>query len=472
MQIVRDLGGYTMGRSDLVRRAMSKKKQKVMEEERRNFVYGNKEEGVPGCVSKGIPAEVADHIYDTMMDFAKYAFNKSHAACYAVIAYQTAWLKLYYPKEFMAALISSVMDKPNKMSGYIYECRRMGLGILLPDINRSLGRFSVEGNAVRFGLAGVKNVGLPVVTAITKERDGRGSYKDLEDFIKRLTAETRDINKRSLESLIKAGAFDCFGKTRRQLLVSYEKVMDGALKAKKTNIAGQMSLFDFADEDDCEAMRFQYPDVGELPKEELLGYEKEVLGVYVSGHPLQEYQRTLLRETDQTASRFIADEESGEVEVINGTSCVVGGQVTDNHVIYTKKGDQMSFVTLEDLTGTVEIVVFPSVYKECAQLLATKDAKVIIEGRVQTEAEKDAKVIASSVHVLEKPVPSIYVLFEDMTQFTRESRILKDCAAKRPGDGYVFAYVREGKKRFALHADISVEDDLKSVFGSKRVARK
>ena len=472
MQIVRDLGGYTMGRSDLVRRAMSKKKQKVMEEERRNFVYGNKEEGVPGCVSKGIPAEVADHIYDTMMDFAKYAFNKSHAACYAVIAYQTAWLKLYYPKEFMAALISSVMDKPNKMAGYIYECRRMGLSLLPPDINKSLGGFSVEGNAVRFGLAGVKNVGLPVVTAVTKERNGRGTYTDLEDFIKRMTAETRDINKRSLESLIKAGAFDCFGKTRRQLLVSYEKVMDGALKAKKTNIAGQMSLFDFADEEDCEAMRFQYPDVGELTKEELLGFEKEILGVYVSGHPLQEYQKTLLRKTDQTASRFIADEESGEVEVFDGAACVVGGQVTENHVIYTKKGDQMSFVTLEDLTGSVEVVVFPSVYKECAQLLATKDAKVIIEGRVQTEPEKDAKVIASSVHVLEKPVPAIYVLFEDMAQFKRQSQALKNCAAKHPGNSYVYIHIRQERRSLALHADLSVESELRSVFGDKRVIKR
>ena len=471
MQIVRDLGGYTMGRSDLVRRAMSKKKKKVMEEERRNFVYGNKEEGVPGCVSKGIPAEVADHIYDTMMDFAKYAFNKSHAACYAVIAYQTAWLKLYYPKEFMAALISSVMDKPNKMAGYIYECRRMGLGILLPDINKSLSGFSVEGNAVRFGLAGVKNVGLPVVGAITKGRDDRGVYRDLEDFIKRMTSDTRDINKRSLESLIKAGAFDSFGKTRRQLLFSYEKIMDGALRAKKTNVAGQMTLFDFADEEDCEAMRFHYPEVGELTKECLLGFEKEVLGIYVSGHPLQEYQKTLLRETDQTASRFITDEESGEVEVFDGAPCVVGGQVTENHVIYTKKGDQMSFVTLEDLTGTVEVVVFPSVYKECAQLLSVKDAKVIIEGRVQTEAEKDAKVIASSVRVLEKPAPSVYVLFKDMDQFTRESQALKECAAKHPGNGYVYAYVRSERKRFALYADISVEGDLKSVFGAARVKK-
>ena len=472
MQIVRDLGGYTMGRSDLVRRAMSKKKQKVMEEERRNFVYGNKEEGVPGCISKGIPAEVADHIYDTMMDFAKYAFNKSHAACYAVIAYQTAWLKLYYPKEFMAALISSVMDKPNKMAGYIYECRRMSLEVLLPDINKSLGGFSVEGNAVRFGLAGVKNVGLPVVGAIMKDRNGRGAYADLEDFIKRMAAETRDINKRSLESLVKAGAFDCFGKTRRQLLVSYEMIMDGALKAKKTTIAGQMSLFDFADEDDCEAMRFKFPDVGELAKEDLLGFEKEFLGVYISGHPLQEYQKTLLQKTDQTASRFIADEESGEVEVFDGAACVIGGQVTENHVIYTKKGDQMSFVTLEDLTGTVEVVVFPSVYKECAQLLATKDAKVIIEGRVQTEAEKDAKVIASSVRVLEKPAPCVYVLFEDMAQFTRESQVLKDCAMKHPGNGYVFAYVKKEKKRFALHAAASAEADLITAFGSKRVAKR
>ena len=477
MQIVRDLGGYTMGRSDLVRRAMSKKKQKVMEQERKNFVYGNEEEGVPGCVSKGIPAEVADHIYDTMMDFAKYAFNKSHAACYAVIAYQTAWLKLYYPKEFMAALISSVMDKPAKMAGYIYECRRMGTGVLPPDINRSNGGFSVEGTSVRYGLAAIKNAGLPVIKGIMEDRSAYGDYKDLEDFVKRAAAASRDLNKRTVESFIKAGALDCFGRTRKQLLLSYAQVMDGAQREKKKNIDGQMSLFDFADEEDREAMKFRYPDVGELPAEEKLGYEKEVLGVYVSGHPLQEYQETLIRSTTLTAADFARDEDTEELNANDGENCVVGGQITENRVIYTKKGDQMSFMTLEDLTGAVEVVVFPSVYKDCASLLH-KDAKVIVEGRVQVEPEKDAKVICSTVRALEKSgsgniEPVVYVLFKDMGSLKGSASFLKQCAARHPGNGRVIVYVKDENKKLALRSvSPGIEKELAGVFGRENVVVK
>ena len=267
MQIVRDLGGYTLGRSDLVRRAMSKKKQKVMEQERRNFVYGNPEEGVPGCAAKGISTQVASHIYDTMMDFAKYAFNKSHAACYAVVAYQTAWLKYYYPTEFMAALMTSVIDFPNKVAGYILTCRSMGIKLLPPDINEGEAGFSVSGGAIRYGLTAIKGVGRPVIDAVIAERKERGPFRDLHDFLSRMILKDREVNKRVIENFIKAGALDCLGATRKQLMSVYMRMMDDLSSSKKNDMAGQMSLFDFADEEDKQDYIITMPDIGEYPKE-------------------------------------------------------------------------------------------------------------------------------------------------------------------------------------------------------------
>ena len=288
MQIVRDLGGYTLGRSDLVRRAMSKKKQSVMEKERANFIYGNEEEGVPGCVSKGISEQVAGGIYDDMMDFAKYAFNKSHAACYAVVALQTAYLKYYYPVEFMAALMTSVIDNSKKVSEYILTCRNMGIQLLPPDINEGESGFSVSEGKIRYALTAIKGVGRPVIDAIVEERRQRGPFTNLKDFISRTV--DADVNKRAIENFIKAGALDGLGGTRKQFMSVYVQIADHISKDKKSNLAGQISLFDIAEDSQKDAFDIKMPDVGEYSKEMLLGFEKEVLGIYLSGHPLEEWQ--------------------------------------------------------------------------------------------------------------------------------------------------------------------------------------
>ena len=283
MQIVRNLAGYTLGRSDLVRRAMSKKKASVMEKERQNFVYGNEEEGVPGCIANGIPEKVANKIYDEMIDFAKYAFNKSHAAAYAVVSYQTAFLKYYYPVEFMAALMTSVIEMPSKVAEYILVCRQMGIPILPPDVNRGNYGFSVDGNGIRYGLSAIKSVGRPVIEALVKEREDRGPFLSLKDFVERLAGT---VNKRAIENFIKSGALDCLEGNRRQKMTVYGQIVDSAAQEKKNTVAGQLSLFDLAGDDVKKDFEIRMPDVDEYDKDTLLAFEKEVLGIYLSGHPL------------------------------------------------------------------------------------------------------------------------------------------------------------------------------------------
>lgn len=394
MQIVRELGGYTMGRSDLVRRAMSKKKQSVMEKERANFIYGNKEEGVPGCVSKGISEQVAGGIYDDMMDFAKYAFNKSHAACYAVVALQTAWLKVYYPVEFMAALMTSVIDNPKKVSEYIMTCRNMGIRLLPPDVNQGQSGFSVTDGKVRYALTAIKGVGRPVIDAIVQERKERGPFTNLKDFIARMG--DKDITKRTIENFIKAGALDSLGGTRKQFMSVYVQIMDHIIKDKKSNLAGQISLFDIADESQKEEFDIRMPDVGEYTKEMRLAFEKEVLGIYLSGHPLEEYQEIWQKHVTNNTNDFALDEETGEVRAEDQAAVVVGGMIADKTIKYTKNNQVMAFLTLEDLVGSVEIVVFPRDYEKYNALL-NEDAKIFVKGRVSVEEDKDGKVICEQI---------------------------------------------------------------------------
>ena len=351
MQIVRDLGGYTMGRSDLVRRAMSKKKQSVMEKERANFIYGNEEEGVPGCVSNGISAEVAGTIYEEMMDFAKYAFNKSHAACYAVVSYQTAYLKYYYPVEFMAALLTSVIDNPGKVSEYILTCRSMGIKILPPDINEGEAGFSVSGGSIRYALTAIKGVGRPVIDQVTAEREARGPFLSIQDFVTRMA--NSEVNKRTVENFIKSGTFDGLGGTRKQFMSVFVQMMDAQQHNKKNNLAGQMSLFDLVDEEDKGEFEIRLPDVGEYSKELLLGFEKEVLGIYVSGHPLEEYEQTWRKHITRTTADFLLDEETGEMNVRDQERVTIGGMISDKKIKYTRNDKVMAFMTLDDLVGTV-----------------------------------------------------------------------------------------------------------------------
>ena len=394
MQIVRELGGYTMGRSDLVRRAMSKKKQSVMEKERANFIYGNEEEGVPGCVSKGISEQIAGGIYDDMMDFAKYAFNKSHAACYAVVALQTAWLKFYYPVEFMAALMTSVIDNPKKVSEYIMTCRSMGIELLPPDVNQGQSGFSVTDGKVRYALTAIKSVGRPVIDAMVEERKERGAFTNLKDFITRMG--DREINRRTIENFIKAGALDGLGGTRKQFMSVYVQIVDHIIKDKKSNLAGQMSLFDIADESQKEEFDIRMPDVGEYTKEMRLAFEKEVLGIYLSGHPLEEYQELWQKYVTNNTNDFALDEETGGVRAEDQATAVVGGLIADKTIKYTKNNQVMAFLTLEDLVGSVEIVVFPRDYEKYGQLL-NEDAKIFIKGRISVEEDKDAKVICEQI---------------------------------------------------------------------------
>ncbi len=394
MQIVRDLGGYTMGRSDLVRRAMSKKKHSVMEKERANFIYGNEAEGVPGCVSRGIDKDVANGIFDDMIDFAEYAFNKSHAAGYAVVAYQTAWLKYYYPVEFMAALMTSVVDSAPKVSEYILTCRSMGIKLLPPDINQGMGGFSVSGGSIRYALTAIKGVGRAAIDSLVEERSRRGSFTNLEDFVTRMV--DKDVNKRNMENFIKAGALDSLGGTRKQYMSVYVQVMDQAARERKSNLAGQMSLFDIVDDSQKEEFHLVLPNVGEYPKEMKLAFEKEVLGIYLSGHPLEEYQELWQKYITHATSDFVLDPESGDVNVKDQSTAVVGGMIADKVIKYTRNDKVMAFISLEDLVGSVEVIIFPKDYEKYGSML-TEDAKVFVKGRVTLEEDKDGKLICEQI---------------------------------------------------------------------------
>ena len=375
MQIVRDLAGYTLGRSDLLRRAMSKKKGDVMQKERQSFVYGNEAEGVPGCVKNGIDEATANKIYDEMIDFAKYAFNKSHAAAYAVVSYQTAYLKYYFPVEFMAALMTSVIDNPPKVSEYIYACRQMGIEVLPPDINEGMGNFSVDKGKIRYGLAAIKSIGRPVIQAIIEERNARGRFKTLKDFVERLSG--KEVNKRTIESFIKAGAFDSLGGTRKQFMMIYIRILDQVNQERKYSMAGQMSLFDLVDEDQKKEFDVQLPDVGEYEKETKLAFEKEVAGVYLTGHPLEDYEEKWKKNITRTALDFQIDEDTGRTKVRDGARETIGGMITDKTIKYTKNNKTMAFITVEDLAGTVEVVIFPRDYEKNQRFL-DEDSKVFV----------------------------------------------------------------------------------------------
>ncbi len=394
MQIVRDLGGYTLGRSDLVRRAMSKKKQSVMEKERANFIYGNAEEGVPGCVSRGIGEQVASGIFDDMTDFAKYAFNKSHAACYAVVAYQTAWLKYYYPVEFMAALMTSVIDSAKKVSEYTLTCRNMGIELLPPDINQGQSGFSVDGESIRYALTAIKGVGQSAIDDIVAERKARGPFQNLKEFLERTS--DKDVNRRAVENFIKAGALDSLGGTRKQFMSVYVQIMERITKDRKSNLAGQITLFDIADESQKEEFDIRMPDVGEYPKEMVLAFEKEVLGIYLSGHPLESDQELWQKHITNTTGDFALDEETGSARVEDQARVVVGGMIADRSIKYTKNDKVMAFLNLEDLVGNMEIVVFPRDYERYGSMLV-EEARVFIKGRASMEEEKDGKLICEQV---------------------------------------------------------------------------
>ncbi|MCI8317592.1 MAG: DNA polymerase III subunit alpha [Lachnospiraceae bacterium] len=472
MQIVRDLGGYTLGRSDLVRRAMSKKKTAVMAKERQNFVYGNEAEGVPGCAANGIDEKTANKIFDDMTDFAKYAFNKSHAAAYAVVSYQTAYLKYYYPVEFMAALMTSVIDYPSKVAEYILTCRQMGIAILPPDINVGVGNFSVDNGNIRYGLFAIKSLGKPVIDAIIENREAYGHYQSIADFIERTTG--REINKRAVENLIKSGAMDSLGGTRKQFMQVYAAIMDHTVQEKKHSVTGQMSLFDLMGDEEKKEFQVQMPNVGEFDKEQVLAFEKEVLGIYISGHPLEKYEKLWKKGITNVTSDFALDEETGASRVLDNSTAIVGGMITGKTIKYTKTNKTMAFLTLEDLVGTVEVVVFPRDYEKNSQML-TQDSKVFVRGRVSCEDDRPSKLICEKIWTFEEIPQELWVQFSDKKDYEMREQDLFGVLRHCEGKDRVVIFVRSERavrrlgENWTVNANDELLEELYSIFGKENI---
>ncbi len=473
MQIVRDLAGYTMGRSDLLRRAMSKKKGDVMRRERQIFVYGDEENHVPGCVKNGIDEKVANKIYDEMIDFAKYAFNKSHAAAYAVVAYQTAYLKYYYPVEFMAALMTSVIENPSKVAEYVYACRGMDIRILPPDINRGYSDFSVDSGQIRYGLAAIKSIGKQVIQAIVSDREEFGSFKNLEDFIHRMSIK-EVLNKKVIENLIKSGALDCLGGTRKQFMSIYLQILDHVNQEKKYAMTGQMTLFDLVEEEEKSQFEIRLPDVGEYTRENQLAFEKEVLGIYISGHPLDAYEEAWRKNISAVTPDFQPDEETGRSKVHDGARETIGGLITDKTVKYTRTNQMMAFVTVEDLLGTVEVVVFPRDYEKNRELLEV-DQKVFIRGRVSEEDERPSKLICEKVVPFDRKKRELWIQFPDKADYLEQEQALFGHLKDSEGEDEVVIYCQAERavKRLPRNRNILITPQvlsrLMNQFGEKRV---
>ena len=471
MQIVRELAGYTLGRSDLVRRAMSKKKASVMAKERQNFVYGNAEEGVPGCIANGISEEIANKIYDEMTDFAKYAFNKSHAAAYAVVSYQTAYLKYYYPVEFMAALMTSVVEMPNKVAEYISVCRQMGIRILPPDINHGVYGFSVDNGAIRYALSAIKSIGRPVIEGIVREREEHGEYTSLKTFIER---NIDQINKRVVENLIKAGALDCLEGNRNQKMTVYTQIIDSINQDKKHTMVGQLSLFDIAPEENKNEFEIRMPQAAEYPKETILTFEKEVLGIYLSGHPLERYRNIMEKMISAKTSDFQPDDETGIPEVYDNQKVIVGGMITDKTIKYTKNNKVMAFLTVEDLVGTVEVVVFPRDYEKC-QMFLNEDARLFIQGRVSAEDDKASKLILEKVRLFDDMPRELWLQFESREEYAKAETGLVDDLMESRGNSTVVIYLKDVKAMkklppaYQVHIEASWLERMCEKYGSSNV---
>lgn len=446
MQIVRHLAGYSFGRSDLVRRAMAKKKAKVMAAERKNFVYGNEEEHVKGCIANGIPEQVANKIYDDMTDFAKYAFNKSHAAAYAVVAYQTAYLKYYHPVEFMAALMTSVKDNTSKVLGYAMSCRQMGIEILGPDVNEGFARFSVWNGKIRFGMSAIKGIGEGVIDMIVKERTQNGKFESMEDFMKRLSS--KEVNKHTIENFIKSGAFDSLGGNRKQKMLVYQSMLENVNREKKDTMTGQLSLFDLGDEELSNAHRMEYPQVGEYDKEEFLNYEKESMGIYVSGHPLESYVELMSKNCTKRSIDLVAEEEQGQEEsetIIDGMSVIIGGMIGEKTVRTTKNNTMMAILSVEDLYGSIEVVVFSNAYERYKEFLSV-DNKVFIQGSLKVDEDRGNKVICRKIIPFDQMPCELWIRFPDIAAFEENEKELYEKIQPFDGHDMVCIYVKKEKQ--------------------------
>ncbi|XZH20283.1 DNA polymerase III subunit alpha [Clostridium perfringens] len=490
MEIVRKLAGYSMGRSDLVRRAMSKKKHKVMEEERKNFIYGIEDENgnieVPGCLRNGISAEAANKIFDSMMDFASYAFNKSHAAAYAVIGFQTAYLMRYYPVEFLAAMLNSVMGNSDKVSEYIRSAEKLGIQVLPPDINESYTKFTVKGDTIRFGMGAIKNVGVNVVENIAKSRDEKGRFTSLMDFCNKIDLSI--VNKRSVESLIKAGTFDSLKVYRSQLLSVFEKIMDGVYSQRKKNIDGQMSLFGALQEESESNLEIRYPNIKEFNKKYMLAMEKEMTGLYMSGHPLDDYEKPLKEQTSITIEKIIEaqknlnEQKNVELEdlvvdssLTDGTRVIIGGILTNVSRKVTRNNTLMAFAKVEDLTGYLECVIFPKTLEKC-NALVNEDSFVLVRGRVSLKEDEEPKILCEDIQPLELIDSSkVYIKVEDREKANMIVKPLRVLLSQYKGDSPVYIFAAKEKASFRLNRDMwinldtDVIDFLISKFGEENV---
>lgn len=478
MQIVRDLAGFSMGAADLLRRAMSKKKLKEMEKARQSFVYGNKEEGIYGCLSKGISEEVANRIYDKMIDFANYAFNKSHAVSYALLSYQTAYLKRYYAPEFYAATMSSFMDNTVKTAEYIEVAREEGIPILPPDINEAEVGFSVKGGEIRYGLSAVKGVGRTAAETILEERK-KGSFKNFEDFVLRMSA--KGLNRRAMESFIHAGSLDSLEGNRREKLVMLSEVLEDLQKGKKDIIPGQMSLSDLLGEESEEKGDFEllFPDLEEFPKAELLRNEKDALGVYLSGHPLDS-DKALMKEVCTRKARDFseeAQEEQKEDGIQDDEICIVGGLLTNINKRITKKNEMMAFLTIEDNTASMEVVAFPRTFETAKEFL-TEDSKIFVKGRIQKKDEGEAKLIAEKIILFAKVPKEIWVQFSDKEEYEKREAELLQILKEYKGESEVVLYLRKEKAIKRLPGEFRIDSGegtrglLMEKFGTENVKEK
>ncbi len=459
MQIVQNLAGYTMGQADNIRRAMSKKKQYVIDAERQNFVYGNEEQGIKGCIANGISEQAANQIYDSMVDFAKYAFNKSHAAAYAVVAYQTAYLKYYYPVEFMAALMTSVIDNTRKVAEYIYSCRQMGIKVLSPDINEGEGRFSATKDGIRYGMYAIKSIGRQVIDIILTERKANGKFTTLSDFLSRVAG--REVNKRAVENLIKAGACDGLDGNRQQMLLVYNILIDNLNQEKKNSLAGQMSLFDLVSEEEKKAYEVRFPNVEEYSKEIKLGFEKEVLGIYLSGHPLEEYEEKWRKNISAVTADFILDEETNAVKVKDNQSVVIGGIITEKTIKYTKQNKAMAFITIEDLFGTVEVIIFPRDYEKYSRCL-NEDEKVFVAGHANVEEDKNGKLICEKIYSFDDTKRELWLQFATKEAFEEKEKELYSLLYGSDGNDEIVIYIASPRamKRLGQNHNIHINPEL------------
>lgn len=454
MQIVRELAGYTMGQADNIRRAMSKKKQYVIDAERKNFVYGNVEENIVGCEENGISESVANEIYDSMTDFAKYAFNKSHAACYAVVSYQTAFLKHYYPVEFMAALLTSVIDNSAKVSEYIMACRGMGIAILPPDINQGEAGFSVDGNSIRYALTAIKGIGYSVIHQIVTERIAGGNYQSLEDFITRNM--DGELNKRVIENLIKAGAMDGLGGNRKQFMSIYAQILDKIISERKHSMAGQMTLFDIVSDEQKEEFDIRLPNVPDYGKEMRLAFEKEVLGIYISGHPLEEYESLWKKNITNTTADFILDPDTNAIAAKDGAIVTIGGIIEEKKIKYTRNDQVMAFLQVEDLFGTIEVIVFPKTYQKYGSII-NEDKKVLLKGRVSAEEDRDGKLICESITDFETLPREVWIQFANKDSYVTQEQELSALIRESDGKDRIVIFLKDTKQMKRLPANFNVD---------------